>query len=154
MQAALHITVHVCDTYHMRTSLTKQATLASAPQGAAMSISLIGKLQSLEEIIQHMTDEMNSVYRDVQLQKSEKDALDIEISHRSHDGHELLKMELNNTEHEIHRHVSNQKAENSRLMLQINQLKNEKTDLQLQIAKLRERLQGLEKLIGEEVQAK
>ena len=119
-----------------------------------MSISLIGKLQSLEEIIQHMTDEMNSVYRDVQLQKSEKDALDIEISHRALDGHELLKMELSNTEHEIHRHVSNQKAENSRLMLQINQLKNEKVELQLQIGKLRERLQGLEKLIGEEVQAK
>jgi len=119
-----------------------------------MSISLIGKLQSLEEIIQHMTDEMNSVYRDVQLQKSEKDALDNEMSHRCHDGQELLTMELTNTEHEVHRHVSNQKAENSRLLNQINQLKTEKTDLQGQMAKLKERLQGLEKLIGEEVQAK
>lgn len=138
----------------MRTSLTKQPTLSSASQSATMSISLIGKLQSLEEIIQHMTDEMNSVYRDVQLQKSEKDALDSEMSRRCHDGQELLTMELSNTEHEVRRHVSNQKAENSRLSLQINQLKNEKQELQSQMTKLRERLQGLEKLIGEEVQAK
>lgn len=119
-----------------------------------MSISLIGKLQSLEEIIQQMTDEMNSVKREVQSLRGEKEAMDIEMTHRSRDGKELLDMELRKTENEMRRHVSNQKAENNRLMMQVNQLKNENANLTQQIARLRERAQGLEKLIGEEVQAK
>ena len=101
-----------------------------------------------------MTDEMNSAYRDVQLLRAEKDALDNEMTHRNRDGKELLEMDVKRTENEMRRHISNQKAENNRLMMQMNQLKAEKAELQGQILKLKERIDGLEKMIGDEVQAK
>jgi len=119
-----------------------------------MSISLIGKLQSLEEIIQQMTSEMNGVNREVQLMRGEKEGMETEMTHRCLDGKDLLDMELRKTESEMRRHVSNQKAEHNRLLMQVGQLKNEKTALETRIAKCRERVQGLEQLIGEEVQAK
>ena len=138
----------------MSAPLVKQTSNPSVPQGATMSISLIGKLQSLEEIIQQMTSEMNAVNRDVQLMRGEKVGVDNEMTHRCSDGKELLDMELRKTESEMRRHVSYQKAENNRLMMQVNQLKNEKAALEQRITKLRDRIQGLEQLIGEEVQAK
>lgn len=138
----------------MTAPLAKQTSITSAAQSSTMSISLIGKLQSLEEIIQQMTSEMNAVNREVQQMRGEKEGLGTEMTHRCLDGKDLLDMEVRKTESEMRRHMSNQKAENNRLLMQVNQLKNEKAALETQIAKLRGRVQGLEQLIGEEVQAK
>jgi len=110
--------------------------------------SLKGKLQTLEESIQQVADEMNAHKKDVTSLKTEKDSLQEMLKLKTHEVKATLIQELNKVEEEMKRHFSHQKAENSRLQQQISQLKTEKTVLQNQLIALQRRITDLEMQVG------
>jgi chromosome segregation ATPase len=95
--------------------------------------SLKGKLQTLEEAIQLVADEMNAHKKDVGSLKTEKDSLQEMLRLKTQEVKSNLISELNKVDDEMKRHFAHQKAENSRLQQQISQLKTEKTVLQNQL---------------------
>ena len=101
-----------------------------------------------------MTQEMNAVSREVQLLRAEKESLENEMTHRSLDVKELLSLDVRRTESEMRRQIANQRAENNRLLGQLNQLRVEKDGINGQVNRLRERVHSLEGMIGGEVKAK
>lgn len=110
--------------------------------------SLKGKLQTLEDSIQGVADEMNNHKKDVAMLKTEKDTLQDMLKTKTHEVKSTLLQELNKVEDEMKRHFSHQKAENSRLQQQISQLKTEKTVLQNQLIALQRRISDLEMQVG------
>jgi len=95
--------------------------------------SLKGKLQTLEEAIQIVADEMNAHKKDVQSLKSEKETLQDMLKVKTIEVKSNLLTELGKVDDEMKRHFAHQKAENSRLQQQISQLKTDKTVLQNQL---------------------
>jgi len=95
--------------------------------------SLKGKLQTLEDAIQLVADEMNAHKKDVSGLKTEKDSLQEMLKLKTQEVKSNLLSELNKVDDEMKRHFAHQKAENSRLQQQISQLKTEKTVLQNQL---------------------
>ena len=95
--------------------------------------SLKGKLQTLEDAIQLVADEMNAHKKDVSSLKTEKDSLQEMLRLKTQEVKSNLISELNKVDDEMKRHFAHQKAENSRLQQQISQLKTEKTVLQNQL---------------------
>lgn len=95
--------------------------------------SLKGKLQTLEDAIQLVADEMNAHKKDVSSLKTEKDSLQEMLRLKTQEVKQNLISELNKVDDEMKRHFAHQKAENSRLQQQISQLKTEKTVLQNQL---------------------
>ena len=116
----------------------------------AGAASIKGKLQSLEDIIKMIRDEETAVTREVQRLRAEKDTLDNDLNHQCGDCRSLLISEVTEGEDEMQRHISNQKAENSRLQIQITQLKADKANLQEQIIDLTKRIQDIENSLGHE----
>lgn len=107
-----------------------------------------GQLSALEDIIQQLRDEESVVTREVQRLRAEKDTIDNELNHQSVDAREMLQGEVTAAEEEMQRHISNQKAENSRLQIQITQLKADKAKLQEQVIALTKRVQDIENSLG------
>lgn len=114
----------------------------------AGSASLKGKLLSLEELVKSITEEMNVHKKEVQLLRSEKDALENILNMKISDVRKSLMSEIARVEDEMKRHFAHQKAENFRLQQQITQLKGEKTALHAQMMKLQSRISELESQIG------
>lgn len=115
---------------------------------SANAATLKGKLQSLEDQIQLVADEMNSHKKDVVSLKNEKDTLQEILKLKTSEVRGTLLQELNKVEDEMKRHFSHQKSENSRLQQQISSLKAEKTALQNQLMALQRRITDLEMQVG------
>ena len=82
---------------------------------SANAATLKGKLQSLEEQIQSVADEMNGHKKDVTSLKNEKDTLQEILKMKTHEVKVNLLQELNKVEDEMKRHFSHQTSENGRL---------------------------------------
>ena len=115
---------------------------------SANAATLKGKLQSLEEQIQSVADEMNGHKKDVTSLKNEKDTLQEILKMKTHEVKVNLLQELNKVEDEMKRHFAHQSSENGRLQQQIASLKAEKTALQNQLIALQRRISGLEMQVG------
>ena len=111
---------------------------------SANAATLKGKLQSLEEQIQSVADEMNGHKKDVTSLKNEKDTLQEILKMKTHEVKVNLLQELNKVEDEMKRHFAHQSSENGRLQ----QLKAEKTALQNQLIALQRRISDLEMQVG------
>ena len=109
---------------------------------------LKGKLQSIEELIQVVADEMNSHKTDVMSLKNEKDTLEDILKLKTREVKNILLKRLGKIEDEMKRHFSHQTAENGRLQQQISALKAEKTALQNQLGGLLRRISDLEQQVG------
>lgn len=107
-----------------------------------------GKLQTLEDIIKLLQEEEAAVTREVQKMRADKDMLDNDLTHGVSECREGLLSEVTAAEDEMQRHISNQKAENSRLQIQITQLKADRALLQEQVIALTQRVQDLENSLG------
>ena len=114
----------------------------------ANAATLKGKLQSLEEQIQSVADEMNGHKKDVTSFKNEKDTLQEILKMKTHEVKVNLLQELNKVENEMKRHFAHQTSENGRLQQQIASLKAEKTALQNQLIALQRRISDLEMQVG------
>ena len=115
---------------------------------SANAATLKGKLQSLEEQIQSVADEMNGHNKDVTSLKNEKDTLQEILKMKTHEVKVNLLQELNKVEDEMKRHFAHQSSENGRLQQQIASLKAEKTALQNQLIALQRRISDLEMQVG------
>ncbi len=115
---------------------------------SANAATLKGKLQSLEEQIQSVADEMNGHKKDVTSLKNEKDTLQEILKMKTHEVKVNLLQELNKVEDEMKRHFAHQSSENGRLQQQIASLKAEKTALQNQLIALQRRISDLEMQVG------
>ena len=115
---------------------------------SANAATLKGKLQSLEEQIQSVSDEMNGHKKDVTSLKNEKDTLQEILKMKTHEVKVNLLQELNKVEDEMKRHFAHQSSENGRLQQQIASLKAEKTALQNQLIALQRRISDLEMQVG------
>ena len=112
--------------------------------------SLKAKLNTIENLLKSLNDEMGVHKKEVTLLKNEKENLENALNMKSNDIKEAITQELNVIETEMKRHFSHQKAENSRLQQQITSLKGEKTSLQQQLIGLQRRIGELEMQIGTE----
>lgn len=128
--------------------LQKTASGASFNATSAQSASLKGQLQALDDIIKQLREEESVVTREVQRLRAEKDTVDNELNHQTTDSRDMLQEEVTAGEEEMQRHISSQKAENSRLQIQITQLKTDKATLQEQIIALTKRVQDIENSLG------
>jgi chromosome segregation ATPase len=109
---------------------------------------LKGKLQTLEESISQVAEEMNAHKKEVASLKAEKDSLTDLLRLKNNEVKQTLTQELNKVEEEMKRHFAHQKAENSRLQQQISQLKTEKTVLSNQLQAIQRRIVDLEMQVG------
>ena len=114
----------------------------------ANSASLKGKLQTLEDSVSALSDDMGSHKRDVKQLNLEKDMMQDGLSKRAHEVRTTLFQELNKVEEEMKRHITHQKSEISRLQQFIAQLKSDKTMLQNQLLSLQRRMNDLEQQVG------
>ena len=112
--------------------------------------SLKAKLNTVENLLKTLNDEMGVHKKEVSLLKNEKENLESTLNIKSNDIKEAITQELNVIETEMKRHFAHQKAENSRLQQQITSLKGEKTSLQQQLIGLQRRIVELEMQIGTE----
>jgi len=128
--------------------LQKTGSGASLNATSAQSASLKGQLQALDDIIKQLREEESVVTREVQRLRAEKDTADNELNHQTTDSQDMLQEEVTAGEEEMQRHISSQKAENSRLQIQITQLKTDKANLQEQIIALTKRVQDIENSLG------
>ena len=117
----------------------------SQPASAA---SVKGQLQTLEDLIKMLREEEGEVTKEVQRLRAEKDTLENDLNHLCIEGREYLQSEVIAGDEEMQRHISSQKAENSRLQLQITQLKADKASLTDQIIRLTQRIQDIESALG------
>ena len=115
---------------------------------SASAATLKGKLQTLEESISIVAEEMNAHKKEVASLKSEKDSLTELLRLKNNEVKQTLTQELNKVEEEMKRHFAHQKAENSRLQQQISQLKTEKTVLSNQLQAIQRRIVDLEMQVG------
>lgn len=121
---------------------------SSGTQGIAVSASYKGKLQTLEDLIRQIQEEEALVTKDVMKMRADKDALESDLNRGTTECREMLQAEITGQEDEMQRYISNQKAENSRLQLQITQLKADKATLQDQVLALSTRIQDIENSLG------
>lgn len=89
--------------------------------------SLRGKLSTLEENISQITDDMSTHKKEVNSLATEKNTLQDILKLRVHEVRLSLMTELNKLDTEVSRHVAHQKAENSKLLQLLSQLKQEKS---------------------------
>lgn len=115
---------------------------------SASAATLKGKLQTLEEAIAQVAEEMNAHKKEVASLKAEKDNLTDLLRTKNNEVKQTLTQELNKVEEEMKRHFAHQKAENSRLQQQISQLKTEKTVLSNQLQAIHRRIVDLEMQVG------
>jgi chromosome segregation ATPase len=115
---------------------------------SASAATLKGKLQTLEESIAQVAEEMNAHKKEVSNLKAEKDSLTDLLRLKNNEVKQTLTQELNKVEEEMKRHFAHQKAENSRLQQQISQLKTEKTVLSNQLQAIQRRIVDLEMQVG------
>ena len=76
---------------------------------------LKGKLQSLEELIKTLAEELNYHKKEVQLLRSEKETLESVLTLKTQEVRKALTNENFKVEEEMKRHYAHQKAENSRI---------------------------------------
>lgn len=91
--------------------------------------SLKGKLQSLEETIMQVSDEVNTNKKEVTSLTTEKNTLQELLKLRMHEVRNNLFTELGKLDDELSRHYKHQKSETSKLAQLLSQLKVEKTNL-------------------------
>ena len=115
---------------------------------SSSAATLKGKLQTLEESISLVAEEMNAHKKEVASLKTEKDNLTELLRLKNNEVKQTLTQELNKVEEEMKRHFAHQKAENSRLQQQISQLKTEKTVLSNQLQAIQRRIVDLEMQVG------
>ena len=115
---------------------------------SASAATLKGKLQTLEESISIVAEEMNAHKKEVASLKSEKDSLTELLRLKNNEVKQTLTQERKKGEEEMKRHFAHQKAENSRLQQQISQLKTEKTVLSNQLQAIQRRIVDLEMQVG------
>ena len=123
-------------------------TLNSASGGG--SGSLKGKLIGLEDGVKRLTEDMIRHKQEVQVLRSEKDALESALNSKVITVRKNLMNEISRVEEEMKRSFVHQKSENSKLQQQITGLKNEKTALQQHLLGLQRRISDLENQIGNE----
>ena len=124
---------------------------------ATNATSLKGKLQSLEETIMQVSDEVNSNKKEVTSLTTEKNTLQELLKLRMHEVRNNLFTELGKLDDELGRHYKHQKSENSKLAQLLSQLKLEKTTLSntinsnligIKILGLQRRMTDLEVQVG------
>lgn len=76
---------------------------------------LKGKLQSLEELIKTLAEELNYHKKEVNMLRSEKETLESVLTMKTQEVRKALTNENFKVEEEMKRHYAHQKAENSRI---------------------------------------
>jgi len=95
------------------------------------SASLKGKIQTIEDTLQLTQDEMNSHKKDVNSIKTERDSLQEMLRLKIDDIKNSLMNDIGKLEDEFNKTFTvHQKGENQKLLMELNKLKNEKTELQ------------------------
>ena len=115
---------------------------------SASATTLKGKLQTLEEAIQQIADEMSNHKKEVIRLKTQKDALQETLKNKTGSVKTDLLQDLYKVEDEMKRQFSHQTSENGRLQQKITNLKSEKTALQNQLIALQRRISDLEMQVG------
>ena len=106
-----------------------ESNLGQFDMNSTNATSLKGKLQSLEEAIMQVSDEVNSEKKQVTSLTTEKNTLQELLKLRMHEVRNNLFTELGKIDDELSRHYKHQKSENSKLAQLLSQLKVEKTNL-------------------------
>ena len=107
-----------------------------------------GKLNSLNDTIRQLQEQLNTHKKEVQILRSEKETLESVLTMKQGDTRKALTNELYRVEEEIKRHYANQKAESTRLQQQVTVLKNDKTAIEKDIIRMQKRIEELELQIG------
>jgi len=110
--------------------LTASVRESENNQNSANSASLKGKIQTIDDTISNTQDEVNSHKKDVNLIKTERDALQDDLKRKIESIRKSLFDDISKIELELNSHFNNQKSENNKLIMELNKLKNEKTELQ------------------------
>ena len=131
-------------------ALEGMASPMAMEHSGVAAASIKGKLQAMETLMRQITEEMNFYKRESLAIKSEKETLENVLASKIMDAEKGLGNELGRVEDEMKRHFSHQKAENSRLQQQLNQLKTDKEELRKAIEQLAERIDDLEIAVGED----
>ena len=109
--------------------LNKGTNMGQSDMNSTNATSLKGKLQTLEETIMQVSDEVNTNKKEVTSLSTEKNSLQELLKLRIHEVRNNLFTELSKLEEELNRHYKHQKAENSKLAQTLSQLKQEKMNL-------------------------
>ncbi len=80
-------------------------------------------------MVKMVSDELQMHKKELAILRSEKDTLEGVLSMKTADIKKTLSNELNRLEEEMKRHYNHQVAENQRIQVQLNTLKQEKTGL-------------------------
>jgi len=99
-------------------------------QNSSNSASLKGKIHTIEESMTLCQDEMNSHKKDVNSVKTERDSLQEMLKLKIDEIKHNLMDDVGKIEDELNKHFNNSKGDNGKLMMELNKLKNEKTELQ------------------------
>ena len=105
-------------------------SLRESDANSANSASLKGKIQSIEDIIQTSLDDMSNHKKDVNSIRTERDSLQELLRLKVDDMRNNMTSDIGKIEEELSDHFGKQKGENSKLIMELNKLKNEKTELQ------------------------
>ena len=103
--------------------------MSNFDQNSTNATSLKGKLQTLEETIMQVADEVNSNKKEVTSLTTEKNSLQELLKLRIHEVRNNLFTELGKLDDELSRHYKHQKSENAKLAQLLAQLKQEKINL-------------------------
>ena len=126
---------------------------ANAPLNqSAFSATLKGKINTLEETIRALTEELNFYKKEIQNLRSEKEALDDNLTRKAQDIRKSLTTDVLKAEEEMKKSYLGQKSENTKLQNQITTLKTDKTNLQQHLLDLQRRAAELELLMGADVE--
>ena len=91
------------------------ANSAINASGITNTSSLTGKLQSLEDLIRTLAEELNYHKKEVLVLRSEKETLESVLTVKTQEVRKTLTNENFKVEEEMKRHYAHQKAENSRI---------------------------------------
>lgn len=105
-------------------------------------------VQSLEEFLSAITDEIKNTEHEVEMLENKKNHLKEQLNAKEDSNCFSLNKEIQNVEKEVKRYFQLQKAENSRIQQQIKYLKKEKKTLVSELLSLQNRIEELETQIG------
>ncbi len=105
-------------------------SLRETENNSSNSASLKGKIQTLEDSIQHTQDDMNEQKKEVNSIRTERDALAEMLRLKTEEITSGLMTDIDKIEDELNKHYKSQKGDNNKLLMELNKLRDEKTELQ------------------------
>lgn len=136
--------------YKDETNSINAMSIKDGGLNSSNAASLKGKVASLEDTSNELSNELSGHRSEISNLRNEKDALKDMILNKTEEVRKTLMLELEKMDESIERHIRGQKGESARLQQQILTLKAEKAELSKDLSVLQSRLQDILEQIGNE----